>query len=432
MNLFSKKTGLVVLTFCITFCGGLFSLGAQASGFEKGLTWSGKNTGVANAVVSSVSNSESLYFNPAGLGFMESDFDLSLNFSPTFSQFEGPLNNGGSGALAQNTSDRSFSPIMGSTVGYKPSSKFGVGAGFFVSGGSKANYSAIDFSQVSAVLVYKPRASTELALTELSVGAAFKVMPKLSIGASWRIAFVSAELWEPSVNTGTGVITETAFKDLSDTNAGSFRIGTQYKDDSWGIGAVVRTPISFKAEGTLGVRTIAPGTTTVVNQAAFGDGTAASIESTFPLQVEIGSHFNLGTNNKILLVYGYTKYSSNDFLTQNVVSGTVKTALNWNDQHHFRLGYEHENFFGKMPLKVGYMLATPAVPSRFAKITFSSPGLGHAFAVGSGYAFANGIEADFAVEYALANGSDKYSASGVFGDYNSNAYAFHTGVNYKF
>jgi len=406
------------------------AVSATAGGFEKSTTWSGKNTGVGNAVVSSVNDSESLYFNPAGLAFMEDGYDASLNFSPTFGQFKGPLNNGGSGALRENTSNRAMSPVFGATFGYKPSARVGFGAGVFVSGGNKAVYEELDFSQVNANFVYKPRASTELSLTEISAGAAFKVTSNFSLGAGWRFALVKAALWEPTI--GGSAITETSFKDLSDTNGASFRVGAQYKTDSFGVGVNVRTPIKFKAEGTLGVRTINHGTTTPVNQSGSGDGTAASIEATFPLQVELGTHFMIGSSGRLMLVYGYSKYSVNESLIQNTIGGTSRTLLNWNDQHHVRLGYEQQQFFGKMPLRVGYVVNSAVVPSRVAKITFSSPAPGHTINVGSGYEFGSGLNLDFSLEYAFANGNDAYSLSGVFGDYKSNAYAFHTGVNYKF
>ena len=63
---------------------------ASAAGFEKSILWSGKYAGQGNAAVSSVSGAESLYFNPANLAGSKGT-DLTVNLSPTFSKFSGPV-----------------------------------------------------------------------------------------------------------------------------------------------------------------------------------------------------------------------------------------------------------------------------------------------------------------------------------------------------
>ena len=136
MNLFNKKT-LVALS-AATGC--LVSLNAYSAGLEKNVNWSGKYNGVAGAATSSVSDSEGLIFNPAGLAGVEGKGDVHVNFSPTFSQFEGPL-------TANNQSKKSvqtFSPIGGLTSAYRLDDSTVLGGGVFVSGGTKSRYENID------------------------------------------------------------------------------------------------------------------------------------------------------------------------------------------------------------------------------------------------------------------------------------------------
>jgi long-subunit fatty acid transport protein len=404
----------------------LAALGAvtvSAGGFEKATIWSGHYSGLGGAATSHVSGGESLFFNPAGLAGGEGG-DVSLNFSPTWGQYEGPIGRGASGAVLNTKGERSLSPVFGGVGSYKVTPELGVGAGVFVAGGSTVDYGGVDFSALG-ITSYKPKLSTKLSLTELTFGAGYTVMPGLNIGASWRYSMVKATLCAPS-SSGLSLI-ETCLNDLEEKNMAGFRVGAQYAADGWGLGLNVRTPIKFTATGKAAVRTstanAAPGA-----DAVRGDGADASLSSEFPLQVEIGGNWALSSETKLFLGYSLSKYSVNEVLTQKVATSTSETKLDWADQHTVRLGAEH--MMGETALRAGYVYVTPVTNKKYAQPTFSSPGPGHVINLGAGFGIMENMKLDLSAEYSMASGDGEAPAK--VGEYKSKGYALHTGLNYKF
>lgn len=415
----------------MTALGALVVTGSVfAGGFEKATTWSGRYSGVGSAAVGHVTGAESLYFNPAGLAGGTSNGDVSLNFSPTWAQYEGASATGVGGAVTQLKSDRVMSPVFGAVASYKPMPKLGVGAGLFVAGGSAADYGEVDFTNLGNT-EFKPTLKTKLSLSELSVGAAYEITDGLRFGASWRYSIVKATLCQPKVpnppNNPSLALVGACLNDLNDKNSAGFRVGMQYDASSWGAGVNVRTPIKFKAEGKAAIL-LSQANGEGQPSAANGDGAVASISSEFPLQIEVGGFVDAATDMRLFLAYGYTKYSGNEKLTQVVASTSSDTFLNWKDQNHFRLGAEY-NGMG-MPIRVGYILVTGVTNAKNAAPTFSSPGTGHVMTLGSGYKFSEALALDLAGEYSFASG--KGVAPATVGDYKSNGYVLHTGVTYNF
>ncbi len=407
----------------------LAALGAgsvSAGGFEKATIWSGHYSGIGGAATSHVSGGESLFFNPAGLAGGEGG-DVSLNFSPTWGQYEGPIGRGASGATLNTKGERSLSPVFGGVASYKVNPELGVGAGVFVSGGSTVDFGGVDFSAFAPPLFnsYEPSLSTKLSLTELTFGAGYTVMPGLNIGASWRYSMVKATLCAPSFSSPS--LIETCLNDLDDKNAAGFRVGAQYATDGWGLGFNVRTPIKFSATGKAAVRKSVANATPVADP-ALGDGADATLSSEFPLQVEIGGNWALSSDLKLFLGYSLSKYSVNEVLTQKVATSTSETTLDWADQHTVRLGAEH--MMGETALRAGYVYVTPVTNKKYAQPTFSSPGPGHVINLGAGFGIMENMKLDLSAEYSLASGDGEAPAK--VGEYKSKGYALHTGLNYKF
>jgi hypothetical protein len=405
---------------------------ASAGGFEKATTWSGHYNGMGGAAVSQVSGAEALYFNPAGLAAGEGQGDVSINFSPTWGQYEGPFALGTGGAIIQKKSNRSLSPVFGAVASYRVTPDLGVGAGVFVAGGSAADYGEVDFSNVGNT-TFKPKVKSKLSLTEVSLGAGYRLAEGLHIGASWRYSIVGASLCEarvPSPATNPSqALAEVCLNDLSDKNAAGFRVGAQYASEAWGFGVNVRTPVKFTAEGKASVR-VSTANGAPAASAAGGDGQDASITATFPLQVEVGGHFDVTPTTRVAAVYGLSKYSTNKNLVQKIATTTTTTLLDWKDQNHFRLGVESSALSSDIALRVGYVLVTGVTNEKYAKPTFSSPGTGHVMTLGAGYKLSSALEIDLAGEYSMASG--KGAAPATLGDYKSNGYSLHAGVHYNF
>ena len=405
MNLFNKKT-LVALS-AATGC--LVSLNAYSAGLEKNVNWSGKYNGVAGAATSSVSDSEGLIFNPAGLAGVEGKGDVHVNFSPTFSQFEGPL-------TANNQSKKSvqtFSPIGGLTSAYRLDDSTVLGGGVFVSGGTKSRYENID--GIGGV------GQSSLSIIEGTIGAAKKINENFSLGASWRISYASADL--ATIAPIVGGYRHIEFRDLSSWNFTGFRLGAQYKIDKLSFGLNVRTPLSVKLKG----------------ETATGDSTNpvkrdsdTTVSATFPWALSLGADYAVDSKLRLLSDLSYTNYAANKKL--GIVSGTlgdVSKTLNWHDLYVARVGAEYK-VQENLVLRGGYALISAVTNKDYANATFSSPGFGHSLTLGAGSKFGN-LDANAALDYSFASGhSDGNGASALAGDYKSHSYTAHLGVAYNY
>lgn len=444
------------LNFSVAALAAFGAAKVSAAGFEKATVWSGKYTGLGSAAVSSVGGGEALFFNPAGLARTTGENgDVQLNYSPTFGQYEGVVVE----ANKTITSERHNSPIFGATGAYKVTPQLGVGAGVFVSAGSRSDYQDIDYTNVYAAAELKPDAKTQMSVIEASLGAGYEVMPGLSVGASWRAAFVKAALSSPQVKAlggGNELLLGLDLNDLSDSNYSAFRAGVQYMGEGWGIGLNARSKIEFTAEGT------ASGSSEAVAGAIAGAGTNGtpkalqggdvSISSQLPLQVEIGGHFELPSQLTLFTSYNWTDYSQvNQIdlvgkvrLAADYVGGIANSEIDlatapfktrWKDQHTIKAGLQWDGI-QDLPIRVGYARVSQVTPNEYARATFAAPGVGQVFTAGAGYKINDQLKADGAFEYAKTSGdvsaADSAKGEAKAGSYGTSAFAIHTGLSYAF
>jgi len=404
---------------------------AQAAGFEKNVVWSGKYVGLGGAASSSVSGSEALYFNPAGLAAFQNNGDISLNLSPTFGHYSGPMVS----ASVIEESDKAFSPIGGVMAAYKITEKLGVGTGFYVSGGTKAIFENVNLSAATGAsnLQLSPEIQSALMITEFALGAGYELIPGLRLGAAWRIVRVGGDFYTASAGTTPAAnFTYVRIADVKDTRYSGFKLGAQYEAPSkaWGIGTYFRNNVNFNAAGTSsGQFALFSGTTPTTLA-----GGATTITSSFPWQAALGGHFSMTESMRLYLEFTHTDYSRVQTL---VISGPIGTGripnvtTNWRDQNNFRLGLECTELAG-WALRAGYVYTTQVVPNQRAVASFSSPGVGHTIALGTGTSFlGEALELNGSLEYSFAKGTGA-APTAIAAEYKTSAYAAHLGTAYKF
>ena len=421
-----------------------FAQQAMSAGFEKVIMWSGEYAGVAGAATSNVTGAQSLYFNPAGLarGAQGKSGEISLNFSPTFAKYEGPIVSAGN----ISESKRSFSPIFGAVGSYRLSDDLGLGFGAFVSGGTKAIYENVDFGAAFPGL--KPEVKSDLNVVEFSAGVGYELLPGLALGLSWRAVMVSASLSSAAIAPvpgGATMLTAVQLNDLSKTKWNGFRLGAQYLPESklWGLGANWRTPVQFTAEGT-GEAQAEIGGLGVTGRA---DAAPVSATNTFPSQVTIGGFYDVAPDLlRFIAEFAWTEYSVNQrlevsgslplagfvgpFAALNGVSVTRSIDQNWSNQINMRFGTEFRGV-EDVVLRAGYAYTSKVTPEANARATFSSPGAAYTLTVGAGTQFADAWDLDGAVEYSAASG-DVTTEQALTGEYSTHAYTAHVGVGFHF
>lgn len=408
----SAKSALYVL-------GAFASSAVFAAGFEKNALWSGKYQGFGGAAASSVNDSEALFFNPAGLGFIEGQGDVRLNFSPTFSKFSGPV----SLTQTDKKSESGFSPVGALTSAYKLNNKFVIGLGAFVSGGTNTEYKGITAGTIQPITDGK--AKSELRILDFTVGAATQVTKEFSLGVAWRATYATAELISTSAAGPGGVAgVEATFKDLKAWDFSSFRAGAQYRGEKLGVGLNVRTAVPLTLEGSASVRT-AGGVT------AHPD---ANIASSFPFQIALGSDYKFTDTVTGFAEVSWTNYSANQKLDITVPTSQTLTdndiTLKWHDQWVGRLGAQWQTT-EMMALRAGYVFTSKVTSDRHARATFSPPGIGHTLSVGSGFDL-GAWKADVAVDYSLVRGDGENVGEGLSGDFTTDAITAHLGVAYTY
>jgi hypothetical protein len=436
-------------SFWVVTALGAFSQLAWGAGYEKTIMWSGKEAGVAGAGVSTVHDSEALYFNPAGLADVD-HLDVSVNFSPTLDQSRGPSLAGTGSILTGNTE---FLPIFGFTAAYKPIPKLGIGIGAYVSGGARAEIDNIDFSSLGFQTL-KPNESSDVSVIEYSIGAGYEVLPGFKVGASWRITHVTGSFSTPVVTyagSTPAALAALTVNGLSGSSYNGFRFGAQYDADSWGVGAMVRTGITFTLDGSVSgslQSAAAPSTIAPISAAP------ATASNSLPVEGTVGGYVDLADKTfRVIGEYSYINYQEDQNL---VLGGTFQIPgggssnlsnipENWHDLHVGRIGFEYRGFQDSV-LRAGYALTGQVTSNAYARTTFSSPGLGHSVTLGYGRTFLDKkLDIDVAVEGSTASGNvsaaDISTATGVApvpglttqpGNFSTWAAAAHLGATYRF
>jgi long-chain fatty acid transport protein len=409
-------------------------LGAQAhaAGLEKNIFWSGRYVGQGGAAVASGRGAESLFWNPAGLAGI-TGAEANLNFSPTISKYKGPI------VGVATESNSMFSPIASAFASYGMSDKWTIGAGYYLSGGSRAVYEGVDFTALDPTLSLKPNLKNDVAITEFSLGTAYEVMPGLRLGAAWRIVHVAADLG--SVATAGGALLGVEFNGLSATEYGGFRVGAQYAPpgSAWGVGATWRSAVDFAA------KTNSSGKVETLGNVGSADpadltGSETTVAATFPMQIGLGGYYDFSPKKfRFLAEYVWTEYRVDQKLdyTGSVtlpasLGGTTvplsDTTLDWSNLFNVRAGFEY-GLSELSELRWGYVYTSQVTPANRASALFAAPGPGHSLTLGAGTLVCDGkLGLDGALEYSWDAGTPEGATTEV----KVTAMAAHLGATYRF
>ncbi len=417
-----------------------------AAGYDKGTMFSGRYSGVASAATASVAGSESVFFNPAGLS-RGAGSEASINLSPTFSQFQGVVIQGGSNVKSKTD----MAPIFAVFGGHQLTDAFSVGLGVYAAGGTAAEYESVDLTSMhSTFSIFKPTVKSSLSLIEFSPAIAYSVSPNFRLGFAWRILAAKGEFSSVSfVSTGVGaapyIAVASQVKDLSQTRYDGFRLGAQWSSDDQhtGFGASWRTSVKLDLTGTSTVQSQFSSTTAKVIE---GTGGPTTVSTTFPSQINVGGYHDFESiNTRLLLDYSWTNYSVNrelavagnvTFATTSAASTTTAAAenvpFNWKNQHLIKLGAETADW-QDWALRGGVAYVTQVVPNDRAGATLVAPGGGFSVHGGVGkYLADKSIEVNGSLEYDLVkgSGSSPNTKNAAAGEYTTSVIAIHTGLTW--
>ena len=344
--------------------------------------------------------------------------ELSVNVGYIRSQFKSPFNSTPPDST-QHTSKWGNNFVGSVLYSRQVNEQLAWGVGLFPSAGLAINYDDVNlgFGVMSAPKV-------DLKVYELSGGVAYKFDPNWSAGLGYRITYSTADFTATSSsNTSPSAATSAEFKNMKGADFLSFRAGTQYKQENWGVGLNVRTPVKIKVKGDVDLKTpLAPNGT---------PSTEGKIATTLPLAISLGGHYKVIPELSLLLDYTFLNYSSvKELEIDATVGGTQlpKVPQEWKDAHVVRVGADYMLPETTTHLRAGYLIATQIVNKDHAMPTSESPGIGHLFTLGAGTTVANGIDVNGALMYGFINGS----ANSIAGDYKTTGFGAHAGVDWTF
>jgi long-chain fatty acid transport protein len=423
MRIHSLTTALVAALFCTQ---------VFASGYEKSIVWGGRSAGLAGIATPYSEGANSLYFNPAGLVAEKQGHDIFFNVSPTESKFQGPINSSNDQLTSESKTLYPLSLMYGNTL----NEKMGFGVGFYVSGGSYANYEDIPYSSPTAT----PHVKTDLKVYELAAGYAYRVNEKLKLGLAWRVVMAEADF--AFVQRGTGTLANIEVNDMKDTNYTGFKLGAQYKiSDATKLGFTYRSEVELEADGKFGGKIYNPGPALNI------DANDAKAKTTFPMAATLGVQHDLNENWRLFGEYAWTQYSAVDKITVEgtlshsggtVVATNPEIIQKWKDQHNVRLASEYLGW--GMPFRFGYGWTSQVTNDDYARAAFTAPGDAHTLTVGSGRTFNENLQLDGGLEYTWIEGEGNGAAAGTTGagtdirqgDYTTSNWAVHLSLGYNF
>ncbi|USE36540.1 OmpP1/FadL family transporter [Endozoicomonas sp. SCSIO W0465] len=409
----------------------VFTGNAVAGGFEKATMWDAKYAALAGAAVSSVNTSSAVFYNPAGLARIESN-DIALSVSPTFVQTNGPT----TGDDTYMKGETNFVPNAGLTGAYRLNDRLVMGYGFYGAGGSSTSYEGVTVGSVVPVvgdLRMTGEYSTDIKIMEAGLALAYQINDNWSIGGTYRLTYAQADINLAAASGPAGALV--GYNDLSGFNTFGVRLGAMYRSDDnrWGWGLNYRSDVSIEADGKAKFES-------PISSYAGVDATA---ETALPTQISTGVDYSLNDDWKLFGEVTWTQYSSIESIkfTSNERDLAVDEIIaNWDDQWNFRFATEYTGI-ENWALRAGYIYTTAVTPEEYAAPTFSTPAGAHSFTMGAGTTLMGGkLGLDLGAEYNFAE-NDSVKGGGTVtntgtkassGKYDTNAWALHATLRYKF
>lgn len=375
----------------------LASTQAWSAGYEKSIMFGGRASGTAGIATPYVQGSEALYYNPAGLARDKDGHDVSLNVSPTMPKFKAPVVANDTTVTADSKTALPVALMYNQNI----TDSLGLGIGYYVSGGLKADYTGLSSGE------YK----SDLNISEIALGAGYKVTDSLKVGLAYRILMAKASF----------AVGPLALNNLSDTNYAGFKLGAQYKlNEKTFFGLSYRSAANFSAKGKESITGRAD--------------TDVTTHTVMPDAITVGAQYNMNESWNLMWEYVFTNYSRVKSLQYETATTTSFLEQHWKDQHNIRLAGEYLGF--GLPVRFGYIWTSQVVPSDLARATFTPPGQAHTLTLGTGATVMDGLALNGGFEYTMASGNGATSTtSGVttyLGKYSVDEFALHLGASYTF
>lgn len=374
------KELLLLATGCL-----LGVLTAAAEGYQVN-TLSARQLGMGHTGVALKLGAESMIFNPAGLGFSSKALDLTGTFTAVASQVSADV----SGATYR--THNSISTPMAFNAAFRVYDNLQVGVSFYTPYGSSINWTR---DWPGSVLSQK----VNLKIYDLQPTVAWRIIPKLSIGAGLMLSWGSVDLSKGLVSSSTmdralgmmaatgisqqmGIDPEYRFDDVSPASVNlkgksdlsvGFNVGAMYDVTSrLSVGASFRSKMQMKVRSGDATVSYANEIARAVLEKDLGIINAANFKASMPSPYVLTLGASYRPVDKLTLAFdaqltGWKTYKELhiDFLSDKLSAYDQKLQKRYCNAWAFRLGGEYA-LTPRLDLRAGMMVdLTPVNKEHF-------------------------------------------------------------------
>ncbi|MGM9863553.1 MAG: OmpP1/FadL family transporter [Lepagella sp.] len=374
------KELLLLATGCL-----LGALTAAAEGYQVN-TLSARQLGMGHTGVALKLGAESMIFNPAGLGFSSKALDLTGTFTAVASQVSADV----SGATYR--THNNISTPMAFNAAFRVYDNLQVGVSFYTPYGSSINWTR---DWPGSVLSQK----VNLKIYDLQPTVAWRITPKLSIGAGLMLSWGSVDLSKGLVSSSTmdralgmmaatgisqqmGIDPEYRFDDVSPASVNlkgksdlsvGFNVGAMYDVTSrLSVGASFRSKMQMKVRSGDATVSYANEIARAVLEKDLGIINAANFKASMPSPYVLTLGASYRPVDKLTLAFdaqltGWKTYKELhiDFLSDKLSAYDQKLPKRYCNAWAFRLGGEYA-LTPRLDLRAGMMVdLTPVNKEHF-------------------------------------------------------------------
>lgn len=361
------------------------ALTAAAEGYQVN-TLSARQLGMGHTGVALKLGAESMIFNPAGLGFSSKTLDLTGTFTAVASQVSADV----SGATYR--THNSISTPMAFNAAFRVYDNLQVGVSFYTPYGSSINWTR---DWPGSVLSQK----VNLKIYDLQPTVAWRITPKLSIGAGLMLSWGSVDLSKGLVSSSTmdralgmmaatgisqqmGIDPEYRFDDISPASVNlkgksdlsvGFNVGAMYDLTSrLSVGASFRSKMQMKVRSGDATVSYANEIARAVLEKDLGIINAANFKASMPSPYVLTLGASYRPVDKLTLAFdaqltGWKTYKELhiDFLSDKLSAYDQKLPKRYCNAWAFRLGGEYA-LTPRLDLRAGMMVdLTPVNKEHF-------------------------------------------------------------------
>lgn len=385
-----------------------------------------KSLAMGHTGVAVVNSSETVFFNPAAMVFMEDKFNITAGVTGVFSNII--YQNEDTGAYAE--SDNPMGTPFYLYASYKANDWLSFGLGVYTPYGSTVQY---DEGWVGSHLVDR----IKLMAIYIQPSVAFKIHEKISIGGGPIYAMGSVE-FDKSLNRTLADIDgnrSTVEVKATGVTAWGWVASAMFEmTDDLRIGATYRSKIDMDADdGTAKFHNVPNSPLTPFEDSAIEAGLP------MPAELTVGASYNI---NKWTFAFDFNRtfwdvYESLDITFENPAVPDSQSARNYKNSSNYRFGVQYDvtqmftlragYYYDETPVRAGYF--APETPRNSsdnftAGLTFNvSP----SFQIDAAFAYTHMKQVNASYDYYFEDGF----AVPFSGTYKTNAFIPGIGITYK-